>query len=261
MAELRALRLSVSAGGRELVRKATISLGAGEFVALLGPNGAGKTTLLGAALGLLPRSGGSSSLDGRDIARFSPAERARRVAYLPQRRSLAWPNRVRDLVALGRFAYGAALGRLGPSDSAAVDRALEGCGLGPLAERRADTLSGGELARVHCARVLAAETPLLAADEPVGALDPLHQHRVMELIRRFVNEGGGALVVLHDVPLAARYADRVCWMRDGELLGAGPPRSAVTPEAIAAAYGMVATVGWRGETPAVVMRGPLAEHS
>ncbi len=261
MAELRTERLSVAAGARQLVRRASLTFASGEFVALLGPNGAGKTSFVRAALGLIPRSGGSSELAGCDTARLPPAERARRIAYLPQRRPLAWPNRVRDLVALGRFAYGTALGRLGPDDSEAVGRALEACDLGPLANRTADTLSGGELARVHCARVLASEAPLLAVDEPVGALDPRHQHRIMDFIRRFVDGGGGALVVLHDVLLAARYADRVCWMRAGRLLPAEPPREAVTEAAIAENYGMEASVGWSGGTPTIVMRRPLPDPS
>ena len=256
-AELRTEGLSVAVGGRRLVREASLSLRSGELVALLGPNGAGKTTLLRAALGLIPRAAGSSALDGDDPGRLDPAERARRIAYLPQRRPLAWPNRVRDLVALGRFARGASPSRLGPADAAAVEAALAACGLRELRERPADTLSGGELARVHCARVFAARTPLVAADEPVGALDPRHQHRVMELLRDFVAAGGGALVVLHEIPLAARYADRIAWMRDGRLIGGGAPRDAVTPAAIAAAYGMRAEVSWRAGTPTVVLLGPL----
>ena len=246
MAVLRARGASVRLGGRDLLRDADLSLEPGEMVALLGPNGAGKTTFLRAALGLLPLSGGTISLDGRETGALSPSERARRVAYLPQRRPLAWPNRVRDLVALGRFAFGVTPDRLRPADAAAVERALAACGLESLSERTADTLSGGESALVHCARMFAAEAPLALADEPAASLDPAHQRRIMRLLRRFVDDGGGALVVLHEVALAARYADRIVWMRGGRILGGGPPKDAVTPEALRAVYDVSAEIEWRG---------------
>ena len=246
MAVLRAEGAGVRRGGRDLLRDADLTLEPGEMVALLGPNGAGKTTFLRAALGLLPLSAGTISLDGRETGAFSPPERARRVAYLPQRRPLAWPNRVRDLVALGRFAFGVSPDRLRPEDAAAVERALAACGLESLAERTVDTLSGGESALVHCARMFAAEAPLALADEPAASLDPAHQRRIMRLLRRFVDRGGGALVVLHEVALAARYADRIVWMRGGRILGGGPPKDAVTPEALRAVYDVSAEIEWRG---------------
>lgn len=255
MAVLRAEGVGVRRGGHDLVRGADLTLEPGELVALLGPNGAGKTTLLRAALGLVPLAAGKITLDGRETGAFSPAERARRVAYLPQRRPLAWPNRVRDLVALGRFAFGVSPERLGPADAAAVERAIRACGLEPLAERPADTLSGGESALVHCARMFAAEAPLALADEPAASLDPAHQHRIMRLLRRFVDEGGGGLVVLHEVTLAARYADRIVWMRDGRIRGGGPPREAVTPETLRAVYGVSAEIEWRGGALLLTMDG------
>ena len=238
------------------LRDVSLTIGPGELVALLGPNGAGKTTLLRAALGLIRCSGGSIRLGDRDPARLTPRERALLVAYLPQKRPLGWPNRVRDLVALGRFAHGAAPGRLAEEDAAAVERTLDDCGLRELADRTADTLSGGELARVHCARAFAAEAPMLLADEPSAELDPLHQYRILGLIRRFVDAGGGALIVLHEIALAARFADRIAWMRDGRLLGDGPPRSALTAEALGRRYGIEAEVEWRGEHPVVALGGP-----
>ncbi len=253
---LRGLRVEV--GGRAILEGATLTLRTGEFVALFGPNGAGKTTLLRAALGILRRAGGEARLDDRDIARFRPAERARRVAYLPQQRPLAWPNRVRDVVALGRFAFGASPSRLGTEDAEATARALRDADLEHLADRNADTLSGGEQARMHMARVLAAEAPLLLADEPVAALDPLHQHEVMRLLRRFVDDdGGGALVALHDLDLAARYADRLVWMRDGRIVADGAPEETLTPERLADVHQVRAEVRWTDGRPRVAVEGPL----
>ena len=173
---------------------------------------------------------------------LAPQLRARRASYLPQRRPLAWPSPVRDVVALGRFSHGAALGRLGDADRQAVAVALEACDLTALADRAADTLSGGELARVHFARAFAAEAPLLIADEPVAALDPRHQHRIMELVRSFVDTGGGALIVLHDVALAARFADRLLWMLDGRMVADGTPAGTLSAERLAEVYGVKAGV-------------------
>lgn len=245
MAELLTQNLSVKAASTFLVREANLRLIPGELVALLGPNGAGKTSLLRAALGLEKRSEGLAALDGTDSEKLSPMQRARRVAYLPQQRPLAWPNTVRDVVSLGRFAYGAAPGKLGTADAEAVDRAIEHCGLTDLSSRNTDTLSGGELARVHCARAFAADAPLLVADEPVAALDPHHQFSTMDIVRQFVDDGGGALVVLHDIALAARYATRMVWMKDSRIVADGPPEETLTPERLADVYSVHARVDGR----------------
>jgi len=242
MTELRSNNVSVHADGASLVEDASLALHPGELVALLGPNGAGKTTLLRAMLGLTNLDCGSATLDGADTATLLPMERARGVSYLPQRRPLAWPITVRDVVALGRFAHGAALGRLGTVDAQAVDEAIESCDLTAFADRRTDSLSGGEVARVHFARAIAARAPLLVADEPVAALDPRHQLRIAELIRHFVNDGGGALVVLHEVALAARFADRLIWMSDGHIVADGSPQKTLTEQRMRDVYGVRARV-------------------
>lgn len=221
-----------------------MSLATGELVAILGPNGAGKTSLLRALLGMVDTSGGSAQLDEQDCARLAATERAKLISYLPQRRPLAWPNKVRDMVALGRFAHGAALGRLGPQDAAAVDEAITACDLAGLADRNADTLSGGEIARVHFARAISARAPLLIADEPTAALDPLHQLGIIRLVRDFVDAGGGALVVLHDVALAARFADRLIWMRDGEIVADGSAQETLNAERMRNVYGVQAHVAF-----------------
>ncbi len=253
VAGLQVQDLSVEAGPATLVRAASFRLQPGELVALLGPNGAGKTSLLRGAIGLVPRAAGWARIDGEDTARMTPRRRARRLAYLPQNRPLAWPNPVRDVVALGRFAHGAALGRLRGVDRQAVQRALAACDLERLADRATETLSGGELARVHCARALAAEAPLLIADEPTAELDPYHQFRVMNLIRRFVSDGGGALVVLHDVVLARRFADRFLWMKDGRIVADGTPAATLSEARLGEIYG----VRGRVEGTRVEIEGPL----
>ena len=256
MPDLLAHDIDVTLGGREVLRGASVRVGPGEVVALLGPNGAGKTMMLRAVLGLVKRSRGEVRADGDDPARLPAAERARRLAYLPQSRPLAWPVRVRDMVALGRFAHGASPGRLNGRDAAAVERALADCDLRGLAKRPCDALSGGELARAHVARAMAAEAPVLLADEPTEALDPLHQHQVMSLIRAYADGGNGALVVLHEVALAARFADRLTWVREGRVVADGPPEETLTPQHMAEVYGVRATVRRIEEDWVVAVSGP-----
>ncbi len=253
MTDLSVKDLTYQVNGATLVEQASFKLVPGELICLLGPNGAGKTSLIRTSLGLEKPSFGQSMLDGESTLTLSPILRARRIAYLPQIRPLAWPNAIRDIVALGRFSHGAVLGRLKGADRDAVDRALSACDLTHLADRRADTLSGGELARMHCARAFAAEAPLLVADEPIAALDPRHQFRILDLIADFVASGGGALVVLHDIQMAARYASRLIWMKGGRILADGPPSETLTEDRLKDVYGIEARVdGLRIE-----MTGPV----
>lgn len=250
---LKAENITVRAQGATLVENASFTLKPGELVALLGPNGAGKTTLLRASLGLSKPAEGHVTLDKDEVQTLSPMQRARRVSYLPQIRPLAWPNTVRDVVALGRYSHGGSLGRLKAKDAEAVDAAIDACDIAALSHRKTDTLSGGELARVHCARAFAAQAPLLVADEPVAALDPRHQFRVMDLLKKYVRNGQGALVVLHDIALAAKYADRFIWMKDGRIQAQGTPEETLTEERLAHIYGVKSRV----EGAKVVVEGAL----
>lgn len=256
MAELRASEVTVRAAGTAIVDQASLAIRSGELVAVLGPNGAGKTTLLRALLGLVVPAAGDVRLDGAPVRRLSPAARARRIAYLPQSRPLAWPSPVRDVVALGRYAWGAAPGRLSPADADAVDAALEACDLAVLAGRATASLSGGELARVHVARAFAANAELLLADEPVAALDPRHQLRIAARLRDFVTAGGGALVVLHEVALAARLADRLVFMRDGRIVSDGPA-AAVTAQLLEEIYEVRAHVATDARGIDIRIEAPL----
>lgn len=242
MSLLIANSLSYSAGASALVSQASFALEPGTLTALVGPNGAGKTTLLRLALGLLKPETGSAQIEGHNIATLSPAERARKLAYLPQSRPLAWPQPVRDLVALGRFAYGGTPERLSSEDAEAVARAIASCDLDGFEERAADTLSGGELSRVHLARALAGETPVIIADEPVAALDPRHAHKVLRLFKRAAGEGRAVITVLHDLALAARYADQLIWMDGGRIIAQGTPRETLTQDRLRDVFGIEARV-------------------
>jgi iron complex transport system ATP-binding protein len=209
---------------------------------LLGANGAGKSSLLRSALGLAQVSTGESLIDEQLVTTLSSANRAKKVAYLPQKRPLAWPIKVFDVVSLGRYAYGVNLGRLKNDDLEFVESAITSCGLEQLRNRRVDTLSGGEAARVHVARAFAANAALLLADEPTAALDPKHQLDVMQLIRRYVDMGGGALVVGHEASLAARFADRLVWMREGKIVEDGTVKETMTAAMMANIYGVSAQI-------------------
>jgi iron complex transport system ATP-binding protein len=228
--------LCVAVGQRRVVEDVSLAVSAGEVVALLGPNGAGKTSLMRAALGLVRPSEGAATLGGVDVQALSAHERALRAAYLPQRPGAVWPIPVESLVALGRYAYGAAPERLSSTDQQAVDEAIGACALRGLRKRRMDELSGGEKARAHLARALAQGAPLLVLDEPTAGLDPAQSLSVAEIMRAHAYRGDGLLMSTHDVALAARVADRVLLMRDGRTLAQGEPESALTPEALKAAY-------------------------
>jgi iron complex transport system ATP-binding protein len=173
MSLLRVEALSASLGGRDVLRDIGFAVGRGELIGLIGPNGAGKSALLKAMLGLIP-SQGSVVIGGRDLRELTPVERARRVAYLPQEREVAWPLKARDIVALGRIPHLAPFAQLGAADHDAIARAMHLADIAGLAERPVSEMSGGERARVLIARALAQDAPLLLADEPVAGLDPAH---------------------------------------------------------------------------------------
>jgi iron complex transport system ATP-binding protein len=245
MTELAVQNLAISKAGKRLVKGVSFAVRQGELVVMLGPNGAGKSLTLHHAIGLGQPDDGRAMLDGAPVRTLKPDVRARALSYLPQMRPLAWPVQVSDLVALGRFAHGARAGRPGSVDAAAVASAMDACSVTELAGRNANTLSGGELARAHCARAFASEAPLLIADEPVAALDPREQFRIMDLFRAYVTKGGGALVVLHDIRLAARYADRLIWMKDGEIVADGAVEVTLTAARLAEVYGVRTEVSGR----------------
>ena len=242
----------VPLGGREIVRDISLEVGGGDVVALLGPNGAGKTTLMRAGLGILPLTSGRAALNGADPRTLSARQRALRAAYLPQRPQSIWPITVESLVALGRYAHGAAPDRLGPADQQAVDTALEACAMTLLRGRRMDEISGGEKARAHLARALAQHAPLLVLDEPTAGLDPAQALSVADILRAHALAGGAVLFSTHDVSLAVRVAQRIVLMRDGSAIAQGAPLEVLTSAALESAYGRRGRLEPIGDTVATV---------
>ncbi len=228
MTKIELKNLSLGIDGIRILSEINLTLRAGEMVALIGPNGVGKSSLIKCALGAITPTSGRAKIGDEDAATMDATIRARLVAYLPQIRPTAWPLIVEDIVALGRYAYGVTMSPSTDDDGRAVAEALAACGLDHLRRRRADTLSGGELARTHCARAFAAQAPFLLADEPTNSLDPAGQVDIMRLIRAHVADGAGALVILHDINMAAAFADRIIWMKDGEIAADGAPRETIS---------------------------------
>jgi len=253
---LRAADLSVRLNGTLIVDRAALELKSGELTVLIGPNGAGKTTLVRALAGLLPAEG-CIELDGRALDALTARERARHIAYLPQGHVFHWPMAVAAVVALGRYPHADAFSSLADADRIAVERALAATACIGFAARPVTTLSGGERARVALARALASEAPILLADEPTVSLDPRHQLVVMELLARAAHDGGAVLAILHDLTLAARFADRVLVMDRGRLVAEGPPRAVLTPERIASVFGVEAVITESEVGPIPILRRPL----
>jgi len=219
---LEARALCVDFAGRRVLGPVDVDLAEGQLVGLVGPNGAGKSSLLKALAGLVDSASASCVLRGQPIARMDDGARARAIGYLPQHPSVAWRLSVRELVTLGRLPHGDGTLDAGRS---AVDDALAALGLVGHEQRDVRTLSGGEAMRGHLARLVAGRHHLLLVDEPTAALDPAYQLEVLDYLRRLAGTGHTALLVLHDLPLAARYCDRVLVLDAGRIVGEGPPVS------------------------------------
>lgn len=221
--------ISQAFGAKSVLRDVSCRFEAGKISALIGPNGAGKTSLLRIAAGLETPDAGTVRLDGTNFA--DAQARARKLAYLPQFQNIAWPLLCRDVVALGLLPFGV-------KDEGQVEAALGLCGVAHFAERPIDTLSGGEAARVHVARLLVGDAPLLLLDEPMQSLDAAGAQAVMRLLRQAANDGKAVGLVLHDLNLAQHFCDEVVLMDAGAIIGQGAPHALFTPATLAPIFGI-----------------------
>src|SRR5262249_13905262 len=198
-------------------------------VGLLGPNGAGKSTLLNLAHGLLKPTGGEVVFDGQPVSKFSRREIARRVALVAQSGELRFPLTALEYVLTGRYAYMAALGFDAPRDVQIAVRSLQETDAAQFSDRRFNQLSSGERQRVVLARALAQEPLLLLLDEPPANADIAHQLFLLSFVRRLTRRKEmGALVVTHEINLAAEFADRVMLLKNGKLIACGKPHQVMT---------------------------------
>ncbi len=235
---IEAKKISVSFGDVPILQDVDLELRKGEVLGLIGPNGAGKSTLLKVLIGeVTPESGSVRILDGKK----SPL--AKKVAYLPQGQVIHWPLSVKRLVSLGRIPHLMPWEPLGPEDEKAIARAMEDTDVTRLKDRFVDHLAGGERNLVLLARALATQPSVLLADEPVQGLDPAHGLQVMELLSRFVDHERGAIVVLHDLTLAARFCHRLVLLDQGKVLASGKPEEVLSPENLKKSYHVEAKYG------------------
>lgn len=226
---LRADSINIRYGPRDVVREVSFELRTGQIVALLGPNGAGKTTLIRALNGTVPRSSGMIELEGRPLEAYSRREIARRIAVVAQENETKFPVTVLEYVLAGRFANGSAFGWETANDVALARESLVRCDLGGFGDRIMNELSGGERQRVVLARALATDARILLLDEPTANLDIAHQAMMFRLVRERCDEcRASAVVITHDLNLAAEFADEVMLLKNGRVFASGPPDEVLT---------------------------------
>ena len=226
MVELR--NLTAGYGEKTILRDISLTFPPGTVTAILGINGCGKSTLLKAAAGLIPLQGGEVLTD---------EPRARNIAYLPQTRRLPELTAGR-LVLHGRFPWLGWPRTYRPADHAAARKAMERLGVAQFADTPMSQLSGGTRQKIYLAMALAQEAPTILLDEPTSFLDPAHQLRFLELCRSLAAEGRAVAVVLHDLPLALRFADRLAVLDGGRLIALGTPDEIMSTEILQKTFGI-----------------------
>ncbi len=234
--------LAYQTDGARLLDGVSLSARRGQFIGIIGPNGAGKSTLLRTIGGLLRQREGAVALEGRDLDGLGPAEVARILALVPQLAPYAYGFTALELVLMGRYPH---MGRLqveGERERRIALDAMRATETEAFASRITTTLSGGERQRVFIARALAQQPRILLLDEPTANLDVQHQLKVLDLVRSLTAEGMTALAAIHDLPLAARYCDRLALLSRGRVLAEGTPVEVLTPATIEAAFGVRAVV-------------------
>ena len=240
------LVVSYAQARRNAVDGVSFTVPRGQLTALAGPNGSGKSSIVRALLRRADIVRGGVTLDDRDVRTFSYGELAKLVAVVPQREEAAFPTRVHEYVALGRYPHLGLWRAPAEDDARAVDEALGQAGVNDLASRNTDELSGGEWQRVRIARALAQKTPALVLDEPTTFLDVAHEMAIFELLSSLARSGLAVLLVSHQLNLVARFADIIVLLDEGRIASSGSPAEVMKAEKLEAIY------RW----PVVVTRDP-----
>jgi iron complex transport system ATP-binding protein len=242
-----------------VLKDVCIELTESEMLGVVGPNGAGKSTLIRCIDRILKTQGGSILLDERDIKEMRLMELAKKMGYIPQSTSQVFPATVFDTVLMGRRPH---IGwRSSEKDTEKVLKTLQMLNIKSFAMRDINELSGGQQQKVFIARALTQEPDVLLLDEPTSNLDIKHQLEVMDIIKNIVREKGiAAIMAIHDLNLASRYADRIIMMYSGEIFSAGDPVSVLTPDNIKRVYGVVAEVNNNNGRPYIVPIRPVRQN-
>lgn len=231
-----AKHISYTVGAREILHDITVGFHSG-ITALLGPNGAGKTTFLRTLSGFLTPAAGEILIDGMNLRQMPVRDRARKIAVVAQNERFDYDFTVFDLVLMGRVPWKRSLEGDTKEDRETAQRALKEAGISGLAGRSVLTLSGGERQRMTIARAFCQDTPVLLLDEPVSALDIRHQVGILEAVRRYVVERDLlCVIVLHDLNLAAHYADRLVLMKDGRITEDGDADTVLRRDILESVY-------------------------
>jgi iron complex transport system ATP-binding protein len=245
MSALAARSVSFHVGKRPIVDGVDLEVRPGELLALVGPNGAGKSTLLRLLAGELEPTSGAVVFGETALASLGASEQARLRAVMPQHTSVQFAFTVRQIAELGRYPH-----RPSRADGAIVDGALETAGVAHVAGRSVPTLSGGEQALTTLARVVAQEAGVLLLDEPTASLDIRHREHVLTIARETAEQGGAVCVVVHDLNIAAAYADRIAVLHEGRKACDSEPWQALTEDRLARVFGH----------PVCVTRSPVGDH-
>ena len=235
MVEIRHLYAGYGQG--DVLRDLDLRFPKGQVTVILGPNGCGKSTLLKALIGLTPRVQGEILVEGRDISRLSARETAQKIAYLPQQSRIP-DMTVGQLVLHGRFPYLSYPRRYREQDRQAARKAMETLGIGDLADRPLAQLSGGTRQKCRIAMALAQDAPVILMDEPLSFLDISHQLMLLELARTLAKQGKTPVLVLHDLALALRCADRVVLLKEGRVFQTGTPEELLESKALEQVFGV-----------------------
>jgi iron complex transport system ATP-binding protein len=230
------LVVSYSRASKNAVNGVSFTAEAGMLTALAGPNGSGKSSVVRALIRRAEIISGSISIGGTDVRALSQAELAREVAVVPQREDAAFPLQVREYVALGRYPHLGLWRAPSAADSDAVDIALSQAGVGELASRDTDALSGGEWQRVRIARALAQNARVLVLDEPTTFLDVAHEMAIFELLASLARSGLSVLLVSHQLNLVARFANTIVLLNDGVVAVSGTPADVMRADRLESIY-------------------------
>ncbi|TWI52717.1 iron complex transport system ATP-binding protein [Pseudomonas duriflava] len=229
--------IRVHRGGRLILTLDNLRLAGNELTVILGHNGSGKSTLMNLLARQAQPDSGRIELDGQPIGTFSQRDFARRIAFLPQRLPEVAGLTVRELVRLGRFPWRGLLGRWQHDDQTLIEHAMQQTDVAHYADHLTDTLSGGERQRAWIAMLLAQQSPLILLDEPTSALDLSHQYELMGLLHELNKKTGrGIVVILHDINLATRFADRIVALKRGRLFFDGTPEALLSSHVLSELY-------------------------